>query len=85
MKGERRKRKGGREERKRRKKEKSQWNLAPNSNQLQAIIKFIFIHASKIPKKSIKKEITKVAEERTEKENLETRAEINGITSSPLL
>lgn len=67
-------------------KQKSQWNPAPNSNQLQAVIKLIFLHASKIPKKSVKKKkrITKVAEERTDKESLETRAEINVITPSPL-
>lgn len=34
---------------------KPQWNPAPNANQLLAIIKFIFIHASKVPKESIKK------------------------------
>lgn len=34
---------------------KSQWNPAPNANQLLAIIKFIFIHASKVPKESIKR------------------------------
>lgn len=66
---------------------KSQWNPAPNANQLLAIIKFIFIHASKVPKESIKekkkKRTTKVVEERTEKESLETRAEINVITSCP--
>lgn len=65
---------------------KSQWNPAPNANQLLAIIKFIFIHASKVPKESIKnfkKRTTKVAEERAEKESLETRAEINVITSCP--
>lgn len=65
-------------------KQKSQWNPASNSNQLQAIIKLIFLHASKIPQKSVKRRLTKVAEERTEKQSLETRAEINVITSSPL-